>query len=610
MNDGSIRIDTRIDESGFNKGIKNLQTKMRGAGRAIAGAAIMGAGAFIIVAQVILNIIFLVSRLVRSMMQSMNTLSRFGNQTESLKETVQQLKSAFYSAFAPLIQIAAPAIQTVLGLLTRVLNVIAMIMGALRGQNIIMVANAQAAQQAASGTGKMAENTKDAEKAAKGALAAFDEINVLQMESEDEGGGGGGGGGDIGFEEVPINEKLLEFFEKLRVFLEPIKEALGKVWEALKRVWEEAGIALQPLWDWLGIEGGDVLTWLRDLAVLGIEFLAEKLEELADWITENPDTFRGLAIAFFLIALALWAILSPVGLVIVILGVLAVLAFIIMENWDGISAFFIDIWEKIKNAFSSAWEFIERIWSGIGEWFRLQFEKIKTAIMPAIEFVKILFNNLLVTIKFILGQIASFFYRNIVRPILVYTAVMIAGMKAILEPILAWINEKVLEPIKEGFVTAFEWIAENIETIMEGLKNIIKGIFNSVIDLINGLLSGAIAGINTLIKTMNTVGSNIPGWIEIPLLVAPQIPRLAQGAVIPPNSQFLAVLGDQRSGRNIEAPEGLIRQIIREEMGDMGGKEVTINFAGSLGALVRELKPYIDKENKRVGRSLATGGTR
>jgi hypothetical protein len=31
----------------------------------------------------------------------------------------------------------------------------------------------------------------------------------------------------------------------------------------------------------------------------------------------------------------------------------------------------------------------------------------------------------------------------------------------------------------------------------------------------------------------------------------------------------LAVLGDQRSGNNIEAPESLIRQIVREEAGGM-----------------------------------------
>ena len=55
------------------------------------------------------------------------------------------------------------------------------------------------------------------------------------------------------------------------------------------------------------------------------------------------------------------------------------------------------------------------------------------------------------------------------------------------------------------------------------------------------------------------------------------IPRLAQGAVIPANREFLAVLGDQKRGTNIEAPADLIRQIVREEVGQASGStHVTI----------------------------------
>lgn len=50
------------------------------------------------------------------------------------------------------------------------------------------------------------------------------------------------------------------------------------------------------------------------------------------------------------------------------------------------------------------------------------------------------------------------------------------------------------------------------------------------------------------------------------------IPALATGAVIPPNREFLAVLGDQRSGNNLEAPESLIRKIVREEAGGMNSE--------------------------------------
>lgn len=86
------------------------------------------------------------------------------------------------------------------------------------------------------------------------------------------------------------------------------------------------------------------------------------------------------------------------------------------------------------------------------------------------------------------------------------------------------------------------------------------------------------------------------------------IPGLATGAVIPPNRKFMAVLGDQTNGRNLEAPEGLIRQIVREESG--GGGATVIRFSGSLAQLARVLKPEIDKESTRAGAPLVGGAYR
>ena len=73
--------------------------------------------------------------------------------------------------------------------------------------------------------------------------------------------------------------------------------------------------------------------------------------------------------------------------------------------------------------------------------------------------------------------------------------------------------------------------------------------------------------------TGNTVGFNFPS--------IGKIPYLAQGAVIPPNREFLAVLGDQTSGTNIEAPASLIKQMVEEalaEAGASGEQEITINL--------------------------------
>lgn len=81
------------------------------------------------------------------------------------------------------------------------------------------------------------------------------------------------------------------------------------------------------------------------------------------------------------------------------------------------------------------------------------------------------------------------------------------------------------------------------------------------------------------------------------------IPQLATGAVIPPNRRFMAVLGDQRNGTNLEAPEGLIRQIVREESGGVNG---TLRISPAPG-LTRYLKYELEVEGNRAGTPLVQG---
>lgn len=143
-------------------------------------------------------------------------------------------------------------------------------------------------------------------------------------------------------------------------------------------------------------------------------------------------------------------------------------------------------------------------------------------------------------------------------------------------------------------------------------------VVNTIIDLINGMLRGVVYGLNNLIHTINSVKITIPSMViggvtlfqggttgfNVPAISeTPQIPRLAQGAVIPANAEFAAILGDQRNGTNIETPESLLRQIVSEEIGKIQG-EFTFKFDGTLGALVRELKPRLDRESVRIGGSL------
>ena len=115
----------------------------------------------------------------------------------------------------------------------------------------------------------------------------------------------------------------------------------------------------------------------------------------------------------------------------------------------------------------------------------------------------------------------------------------------------------------------------------EGIKDILKGVWNGVIAILEGAVNLIIRGVNWLISQLNKIHIDIPSWvpgvggktlgINIPAVNYVTIPKLAAGAVIPPNREFMAVLGDQKRGNNIETPEALLRQIMREEMPKNGG---------------------------------------
>lgn len=114
-------------------------------------------------------------------------------------------------------------------------------------------------------------------------------------------------------------------------------------------------------------------------------------------------------------------------------------------------------------------------------------------------------------------------------------------------------------------------------SIVSGSKNVVNGL----LDMIERMTNGIIKGINALIKGLNKIKFDVPDWVpaiggkklgfNIKEISQVSIPRLAQGAVIPPNKEFLAMLGDQKHGTNIEAPLDTIKQALAEVLAEVGG---------------------------------------
>ena len=120
-----------------------------------------------------------------------------------------------------------------------------------------------------------------------------------------------------------------------------------------------------------------------------------------------------------------------------------------------------------------------------------------------------------------------------------------------------WFQTKVFEPMEKGF----------------------QSTGNGILGTFGGISSGTTSAMNGMIKGINQVKFTIPSWVpllggksygfNIPLLQAPQIPKLATGAVLPANKPFLAMVGDQRHGTNVEAPLTTIQEAVRLELADL-----------------------------------------
>ncbi len=165
---------------------------------------------------------------------------------------------------------------------------------------------------------------------------------------------------------------------------------------------------------------------------------------------------------------------------------------------------------------------------------------------------------------------------------------------------------------------AFSAFADTVKGIFNSLWEGIKGVINSILGGVEGMANGVINGINFVIDALNNLKFDIPDWIpgfggksfgfNIPKLNQVELPRLAQGAVIPPNREFMAVLGDQKNGTNIETPLATMIEAFKQAMADTGygaGSEAVLVIDGEVfGRLAYRLG---NKEARRKGVSLVEG---
>ncbi len=165
-----------------------------------------------------------------------------------------------------------------------------------------------------------------------------------------------------------------------------------------------------------------------------------------------------------------------------------------------------------------------------------------------------------------------------------------------------------IDGIKQSFSGLINFISGvftgDWERAWAGIQDIFKGAYNGMVSIQEWSVNSFIRGLNWLISQINKISFTFPDWVpgiggesfgpNIQPIRELSLPRLAQGAVIPPNREFMAVLGDQKRGTNIEAPLDTIKQAVAEVLGDfissnVAGHEATVAVLRDILAAVLSL---------------------
>lgn len=452
------------------------------------------------------------------------TVTRFGKElTDQLlvmELSFGKMKYAIAEAVAPIASVFVPMLNTAIRAVIRFSGVVNQF---LRGVIAGVTGNRNLTDTAEEAV-RAEERLGPAAKAARRALAGFDQLERLNSDT-----GSGGSGGDVeiwgGFSQDPISPQVQTAVDKvlallaplMNINLKPLETALQSLGGAFSRMAAVAGEALGFLWN--AVLAPFAVWVMEELAPALAEGWAAKLDMVA---AAMSPVVEGLKI--------LWEALRPVVSFIgeAVISALdlwrqhfLLLASVFQQKHPQI----VGIFQNIAQIITQVWGVVGPVLSALGNHFAVVFGIISQTVGT--------------TIGFILD--------------------MLYGLTTYLSGVFSG----------------------NWKQAWEGIRLFLKSAVNGVIALLNGMVSKLVAALNTVVRLANKLSFTVPSWVptvggkrfgvNLPYVTAPQIPYLAAGAVLPAGKPFLAMVGDQRHGTNIEAPLSTIQEAVAVVMEDQTG---------------------------------------
>lgn len=460
------------------------------------------------------------------------------------RESIAQLKGALLTLAQPLVSIVVPAFTILVRVITAVINQISRLVALISGKSV--KASANAAKSLNKET-KALKGTGSAAKKAASDLAAFDEINQLSGDTANNAGGGG----------VSADDITPDFS-----YMDDISDRLKKIADAVLLI--AAGLALWKVASGLPGALGSILTKLSGIliAVGGLILLWDGLSDA--W--NNGVNWKNL--------------LESLAGVVALAGGLAI-------------------------AFG-------KVGAGIGL-------VVSGAALIITAFKDIVTNgaNLQNTLMLISGIVATglgfFFLTGSVIPLVVAGIASVVTAALALTGNLTEFARNLKDNILGGIIQFIKGVfTGNWKSAWEGVKKVFSGIWNSIVIIAESAINAVIKGLNWLISKINTIKFTVPSWVpgvggksiggHLSSLSEVKLPRLATGAVIPPNKEFLAVLGDQKSGTNIETPLATMVDAFKQAMAESGGGTTTVVLQLDGKAIARSTVKNINNMTRAAGK--------
>ena len=394
--------------------------------------------------------------------------------------------------------------------------------------------------------------------------------------------------------------------------------AIDLVTKGIPQLFSNLITAISSLFSKLGIVISSALKQISTFIATFGKWLGGAVMVVAGAITAFKNFFDMLFNGFNWIKEALMVLgiaLAAVGAIILgapalvaaavagVVAAVATLVIVIKDNWESIKDFTIKIWNSIKDFFHKLWEGIKEIFQKalefIKDFIHNTFELIKEIVSSVMEFMWSMIKAKLEFIKDIFEAVFGV-VRDIISTTFEHIKTVFGDIKDVFDNIIQF--------IRDVFAGNWENIWQDIVNIFESIWNtmvdIAKYPINLVIDLINGLIGGVEAAVNFIANALSAIHFDVPDWVpgiggkslgfNFSGVSLPRIPQLAKGAVIPPNKEFMAILGDQKQGTNIETPLKTLIEAFNAALDARGnsGGDIIIEIDG------KEVFRAVRKQNK------------